>query len=212
MLLTLLLVAFLLLDGLLLLRRSRYREETERLRAGMTALDQQRADAILAADAEKSALMLEVLQRQAQGDGSIHLAVNTDSGYVALDRGAARLRTMPARIGPERRGRSPSDTVQVVVPRGVRSIEALLGPTDRFALPAWLWTDRGLEPPTVRDEVGWTGPQAIVTSGGTLIYALPDSGPLADSSFVMPGAVRLDRQDLRAVRENLARGTRVYFF
>lgn len=212
LLLTLLFVAILLLDGFLLLRRGRYREETQRLRAGMTELEQQRADAIVAADTDQAALMIEIMRRQAQGDETIHLAVNTDSGYVALDRGAARLRTMVARVGPERRVGVPPDTVHAVVPRGVRSIEQLLGPGDSWPLPAWLWADRGLPPADASGGAGWTGPQAIVTTGGTLLYSLPDSGPLADSSYVMPGAIRLDAGDLRAIRANLSAGTRVYFY
>ncbi len=211
-LLSLLLVSFLLLDGFLLVRRDRYREETARLRAGMSELEQKRADAILAADADKATLMLEIMRRQAQGDEAIHLAVNTDSSFVALDRGGARLRTMPARIGPERRVGVPPDTLRVVVPRGLRVIERLLDGDDVWPLPSWLWGDRGLPPATERSSPGWTGPAAIVTSGGTLLYALPESGPLADSSYVMPGAVRLAAGDLRAIRETLTAGTRVYFY
>ena len=96
------LVALLLVDGLLLRRRARYRAETVRLRAGMSELEQKRADGIMAADVDKATLRLKLMRRQARGDVALHLAVNTDSGYVALDRGRARLRTMPARIGPER--------------------------------------------------------------------------------------------------------------
>lgn len=212
LLLSLLLVSFLLLDGFLLVRRTRYREETARLRAGMSELEQKRADAILAADADKATLMLEIMRRQAQGDDGIHLAVNTDSSFVALDQGGARLRTMPARIGPERRVGTPPDTLRVVVPRGLRMIERLLGDDDVWPLPSWLWADRGQPAPAERSGPGWTGPQAIVTSGGTLLYALPETGPLADSSYVMPGAIRLAASDLRAIRENLTAGTRVYFY
>ena len=212
LLLSMLLVAFLLLDGLLLLRRDRYREETARLRAGMTELERKRTDAILAADADRAALMVEIMRRQAQGDEAMHLAVNIDSGYVALDRGAARLRTMPARIGAERRVGIPPDTLRIAAPRGLRVVERLLGPADEWPLPAWLWADRGLPLPAERSGPGWTGPQAIVTSGGTLIYALPAAGPLADSSYVMPGAILLPESDLRAIRESLGAGTRVYFY
>ena len=212
LLLSLLLVAFLLLDGVLLVRRGRYREETARLRAGMTQLEQQRTDAILAANADQAALMLEIIRRQARGDEAIHLAVNTDSAYVALERGSARLRTMPARIGPERRVGDAPDTVRVAVPRGLRVVERLLGDTDRWPLPPWLWADRGLAPPAERSGPGWTGPAAVALSGGTLLYALPATGPLADSSYVMPGAIRLAEADLRAIRENLSGGTRVYVF
>lgn len=210
LLLSLLLVAFLIVDGLLLIRRTHYRDETARLRAGMSDLERRRADAILAADADRAALMVELLRRQAQGDEGIHLAVNVDSGYVALDRGTARLRTMPAEIGPERRVGTPPDTVHIVVPRGVRTVEQLLGPTDRHVLPAWLWADRGQAP--AADSAAFTGASAIVTTGGTLIYSRPPSGPLADSSYVLPGAVRVSASDLQAIRANLTPGTRVYFY
>lgn len=212
LLLTLLLVALGVLDGVLLVRQDRYRAETVRLRAGMTDLERTRNDAILAADADRAVLMVELMRRQAQGDDAIHLAVNTDSGYVALDRGGARLRTMPARIGPERRVGSGADTAHVVIPRGVRSIERLLAASDAWPLPDWLWADRGLPPVARHAAPGWTGTHAIVTTGGTLLYAVPGSGPLADSSYVMPGSVRLDAGDLRAIRENLTPGTRVYFY
>lgn len=199
-------------DGLLLWRRSRYRAEIDRLRTGMTAIERQRTDAIVAADEDKAEVMLELMRRQSQGDDAIHLAVNTDSGFVALERGSARLRRMPAQIGPERRVGTAPDTVHMVVPRGVRTIERLLGDSSRYELPVWLWNDRGLPLPADRSSAGWTGPAAIVTTGGTLLYAKPATGPLADSSYVMPGAIRLAASDLRAIRENLVRGTRVYFF
>jgi hypothetical protein len=65
---------------------------------------------------------------------------------------------------------------------------------------------------TDRAEPGWAGADAIVTSGGTLVYARPASGPLADSTYVMPGAVRVSRADLTAIRDNITPGMRVYFF
>ncbi len=51
-----------------------------------------------------------------------------------------------------------------------------------------------------------------MTSGGTLIYALPKTGPLADSTYVMPGSIRVPAADLAAIRENLSSGMRVYFY
>jgi hypothetical protein len=51
-----------------------------------------------------------------------------------------------------------------------------------------------------------------VTTGGTLIYSLPTAGPLADSSYVLPGSLRVPAGDLAAIRENLFSGMRVYFF
>lgn len=199
-------------DGLLLVRRSRYQAETARLRSGMTDLERKRADALVAAQADRNMLMLELLKRQAEGDAAIHLAVNTDSAYMALDRGSARLRLMPIAMGPERRVGVPPDTLHIAIPRGTRIIERLIGPTDTWELPHWLWADRGLPDSSGYSGHGWTGPQAIVTTGGVLIYSLPSTGPLADSSYVLPGAIRVSAADLKAIRENLSPGIRVYFF
>lgn len=207
-----LVTVLLLFDGVLLWRQGRYREETARLRAGMTDLERKRADAILAADEERARLMVELLRQQARGDDALHLAVNTDSGYLALDRGGARLRRIAVEVGPERRVGVPPDTLRVVVPRGVRTIERIVGPGDAVDLPAWVWQDRGLPVPEIRRDTGWVGPLALITTGGTLLYTLPAQGPLADSSYVVPGAIRMTLRDLRAIRENLGRGTRVYFF
>ena len=212
LLLALLLLAIGLFDGFLLLRRSRYREEASRLRAGMSTLERTRADAIVSAQADRAEVMLELMRRQAEGDDGLHLAVSTDSAFLALDRGAARLRVMTAEIGPARRVGLVPDTMRVAVPRGVRAIQRLLTAADRYELPAWVWVDRGLPVPAVRADSGWVGPGAIVTTGGTLIYSLPTTGPLADSSYVMPGGIRVPAGDLAAIRENLSSGMRVYFF
>jgi hypothetical protein len=212
LLLVLLLLAIGLFDGFLLLRRSRYREESVRLRAGMSTLERARADAIVAAQADRAELMLELMRRQAVGDDGLHLAISTDSSYLALDRGSARLRQFSVEIGPARRVGVAPDTVHVAIPRGVRAVQRLLAASDRYELPAWVWVDRGLPVPAVRADTGWVGRGAIVTTGGTLIYSLPTAGPLADSSYVLPGSLRVPAGDLAAIRENLVSGMRVYFF
>ena len=212
LMLLLLLLAIGAFDGFLLLRRARYRDETTRLRAGMSTLERTRADAIVAAQADRAELMLELMRRQADGDDDLHLAISTESSYLALDRGAARLRVITAEIGPARRVGVAPDTMHVAIPRGLRAVQRLLNASDRFELPAWVWVDRGLPVPAARADSGWVGRGAIVTSGGTLIYALPASGPLADSSYVMPGSIRVPAGDLAAIRENLSAGMRVYFF
>ena len=212
LLLVLLLLAIGLFDGFLLLRRSRYREESARLRAGMSTLERARADAIVAAQADRAVLMLELMRRQAVGDDGLHLAISTDSSYLALDRGSARLRQFSVEIGPARRVGVAPDTVHVAIPRGVRAVQRLLTASDRYELPAWVWVDRGLPVPAVRADTGWVGRGAIVTTGGTLIYSLPTAGPLAESSYVLPGSLRVPAGDLAAIRENLFSGMRVYFF
>ncbi len=210
--LSLLLLVTIAVDGVLLWRGRRYVDETARLRAGMTHIERETADAIVASSAAQSGLMLELMRRQAEGDGALHLSVDTDSALVILERGAAELRRFPVRVGAARRVGVPPDTLQVSVPRGTRTIEQLLSAADRLDLPSWLWADRGLPIPAERAASAWTGPDAIVTSGGTLIYALPTKGPLADSSYVLPGAIRADPADLAAIRANLTLGMKVYFF
>ena len=207
-----LLLLVLVLDGVLVWRRGRYREETTRLRASMTELERKRTDAIIDAQRNEAGLMLELMRRQAMGDERLHLAVSTDSSFVALDRGAARLRIIPAQFGPETRVGSPPDTSRIAIPRGTRTVEQLLGADDVYPLPRWVWTERGLPVPENRSARGWVGTNAIVMTGGALIYSLPTSGPLADSSYVMPGTVRVPSRDLAAIRENLTRGMTVYFY
>ena len=55
-------------------------------------------------------------------------------------------------------------------------------------------------------------PPALFLDGGTVIYSLPKSGPLADSTYVLPGSVRANEADLKAIVENLSAGTKVYFY
>jgi hypothetical protein len=210
--LSLLLVAILAVDAFLLIKRQRYREETARLRDGMTALERNRADAIVAAEADRSELMLQLMRRQSLGDDALHLAVSSESSFVALDRGAVRLRTMSAQFGDAKRVGVPPDTLRISVPLGLRRVDRRLAATDSYELPAWVWHDRGLQPPAARALVGALGADAIVASDGTLFYALPKDGPLADSTYVMPGTIRLPARDLAAIRENITPGMKIYFY
>lgn len=213
-----LLLALLAADGALWARRARYRAETARLRAGMTALERARADALLAAEADRATLGVALIRRQAAGDDALHLAVNVDSGYVALERGAVRLRRFPAEVAPDPAAApadAPSDapadpaarppaTVPLVTPRGLRHVERVMvqgdPPPDH---PGW---------PEALTTVPWPTPLAVVASGGALIYAPPDSGPLAPPQRVLPGAVRVAAGDLAAIRASITPGMRVYFF
>ena len=60
--------------------------------------------------------------------------------------------------------------------------------------------------------VGALGAGAIVLSGGAVIYARPSDGPLSDSTYVLPGAIRARTQDLRAIAPNLTPGMAVYLY
>ena len=128
-----------------------------------------------------------------------------------LERDGALLREMPVTVGPEKRVGVPPDTVHVAAPRGKRTVERILGAGDAWTIPGWVYRDRGLAD---GDSVmtGALGPAAIVLDGGTVIYSLPTVGPLNDSSYVLPGAIRARESDLRAVAPNLHPGVAVYFY
>ena len=200
------------IDGYLLYKRDKYRAEIQRLRAGMSEFEKRRADAVLASEEKQLQVMVELLRRQARVDKEIHLAVAVDSAYMGLEREGAILRDMRVEIGPEKTVGVGADTVRVTIPRGTRSVLRLLGANEGWEVPRWIYDDRGLTPPNDRTVKGALGPVAIVLEGGTVIYSMPTTGPLNDSTYVMPGAVRAKAEDLRAVIPNLARGTKVYFF
>jgi hypothetical protein len=77
-----------------------------------------------------------------------------------------------------------------------------------------VYADRGIaEPPQDSLTIpSGLGPVALLMDGGTLIYSLPGAGPLSDSTYVLPGAVRARAEDLLAILPNLKSGLRVYFY
>ena len=202
----------LLLDGWLIYKRERYEREIARLRTGMSEVERRRTDAILASEERRVAMMVELLRRQAKWDKSIHLAVAADSGKMYLEREGVTLREADVEMGPERRIGLPPDTVRMAVPRGARSVVKVLGESDPWEVPQWVYADRGLPVPRERAVTGALGPVAILLDGGTVIYSLPSTGPLNDSTYVLPGAVRARAEDLRAIAPNLTPGSSVYFF
>jgi hypothetical protein len=208
---TIAVVIFLAADGWLLVRYRRYLRETAQLRASMSDVERRRTDALLAQEENRVKVMVELFKRQAKLDPSLHLSVSLDSGVMYLERDGALLREMPITIGPERRVGTPPDTLHIAAPRGKRTVERLLGETDAWALPAWVFQDRGVAP-AEGALAGSLGPAAITLDGGTVIYSLPSVGPLNDSSYVMPGAIRVRASDLKAIAPNLHAGVAVYFY
>lgn len=207
-----LLIVLLVLDWMLLRRRARYEREIERLSSSMTALERERTAEIVSQERSKLRVAIELLRRQARREDELHLSVTIDSGMMYLEREGAVLREMPIHIGPERPVGTPPDTVRLATPRGERTIARVLTDADSAEVPDWVFTDRGVAPPAIRSIRAALGPVAVLMDGGTLIYSLPAEGPLADSSYVMPGAVRARAEDLRAILPNLKPGLRVYFY
>ncbi len=202
---------FLAADAWLALRYRRYQRETAELRASMSGVERRRTDELLAQDENRLKVMVELFKQQANLDQTLHLSVSLDSGVMYLKRDGALLREMPITVGPEKRVGTPPDTVHVAAPRGKRTVERVLGETDAWTIPRWVFTDRGLSPGD-STLTGALGPAAVVLDGGTVIYSLPSVGPLNDSSYVLPGAVRVRAADLRAIAPNLHPGVAVYFY
>ncbi|MEO6446475.1 MAG: hypothetical protein ABIZ91_08595 [Gemmatimonadaceae bacterium] len=203
---------FTVADVALGLRLLRYRSETERLRGGMSDSERQRADMEMASEENKLSVMVELIRRQALGDPLLHLSVSVDSGTMRLERDGALLREMRVEVGEERVVGVPPDTMHLVRPRGARTVERIIGAKDIWDVPAWVFTERGVPVPEKREMSGALGRSALMLSGGTFIYALPDSGLLADRAFVLPGSLRISREDLRAIAPNVIPGVTVYFY
>lgn len=205
-------VALLAADGWVMARRTRYVSEITRLHAGMSEFERRKADAILASQAHRVDMMVQLLRRQARLDKGLHLAVSLDSARMYLERDGALLREIPVDLGPGARVGTPPDTVQLAPPRGARSVARLLGPDTGWEVPRWVYRDRRIPVPADRMVQGALGPAAIVLDGGTIIYSLPVVGPLNDPAYVLPGAVRVRAADLEAILPDLHPGMTVYFY
>ena len=206
------LVVMLAADGYMLFKRMRYTAEAERLRSEMSDVERRRTDLLLESEENRLGVMVELIRRQAAGDKELHLAVSVDSSRMTLQREGAKLRVMTVQFGPEKWVGTAPDTVRMAVPRGTRTVERVLSSGDVWEVPRWVFTDRGLPVPADRTLKGALGARAIVLSGGTVVYSMPSVGPLNDSTYVMPGAVRATADDLAAIAPNVRAGMTIYFY
>lgn len=199
-------------DAVVMSRWLAYRREVDRLRTGMTDAERQRATMTMRSEQNRLMVTLELVRRQSQRDHELHLSVAVDSGRMYLERDGVVLRTMPVTVGPDRVVGAAPNTVRLAKPRGARTVERVLAAGDAWEVPSWVFMDRGLADPGERRLKGALGRAGILLSGGTVIYSLPKEGPLSDSSYVMPGAILLRGEDLRAVAPNITPGVTVYFY
>lgn len=205
-------IAFLLLTDLVLTYKSvQYGWELARLRASMTETERRRVDAIAASEEDRLAMAVELARRQALGDTELHLAVDTKNGLLYLERQGARLREMRVRVGREARVGTPPDAVLLAPPLGKRSVARVVDGSYRWAVPKWVYADRGSPVPDDRRIPGALGPLAIFLDSGAVLYSRPAVGPLSDVSYVLPGSVRAETPDFEAIRESLKPGMAVYF-
>jgi hypothetical protein len=205
-------VALLGLDLVLLVERVRWNRELARMRGAMTEFERRRADALVDSAENRTALMIELVRRQALGEAKLNLSVDVDHQKMVLQREGAQLREMKVRLGPEVTVGAPPAAVKMVPPRGGRTVMRLVDGSYAWEVPDWVYTARGLAVPADRRVEGALGPSAILLDGGTVIYSRPAHGPLADADWVLPGGVRAEAADLDAIAENLKPGVPVYFY
>ena len=193
-------------------RYVRYQDETARLREGMTKAQRERADAVVAAERHRLRVSFELIRRQARGDRELHLSINVDSNHMVLERDGVKLREMAVTIAQENFSPPTGDSAISIATLGERSVERILREGDSWTVPASVFKDRGIAEPEDRSIRGALGGLALLLTDGTVIYSIPESGPLADSVYVMPGSVRAPAEDLKAMSANLRRGMSVYFY
>jgi hypothetical protein len=206
----------------LLVKRSRYESEIARLRADMTEVERNRADAILADEERRFGVMMALLRRQAKLDERLHLAVEVDSGRLVLQRDGAVLRTVRVEFGAEvpdsavtvaddgsraDSGASIPEGRPLAAPRGSRTVERVYAPGEQYPVPSWMREVRAGLPEGLALDDG-----LLLLNGGEVIYAAPDEGALAAPAPVLPGAVRIPIEDFRSMLANLSPGMTVYFY
>ncbi len=204
-------MALLLFDTFLLVKRHRYGEEEAAARRRMTRMERQQADALVTGEAGRTAFALALVRGQSIKDRGLNLSIALDEGTMDLQQEGARLREMRVRIGPERTVGPPPGALKVTPPLGRRRVARVVDGSFVWDVPEWVYAERGLPVPPDRGVRGALGDIAVILDDGTCLYSLPAAGPLADPAYVLPGGVRAEAADLRAIQVNLEPGVPVYF-
>ncbi len=199
------------IDLVLIYKRVQYGFEFTRMRAAMTRTETRRVDAIEASEENRLAIAVELARRESLGDQDLHLAVDIEKGLLYLERQGARLRAMRVRLGPEITVGTPPDVVLLARPLGKRLVARVVDGSYRWAVPEWVYVDRGQPVPVDRHLLGGLGSAAVFLDSGAVLYSRPSVGPLSDSDFVLPGSVRMEETDIDAIRADVQPGMAVYF-
>ena len=205
------LAALLLLDALLLVKRQQYRREDQAARRLMTGMEKQQADALTTAEVGRTDLALALVRGQSIKDRGLNLSIALDEGTMDLQQEGAQLREMRVRIGPEHVVEASPDGRRVTSPLGRRQVARVVDGSFAWPVPEWVYTDQGRPVPADRVVPGALGEIAVILDDGTCLYSRPAAGPLADPAYVLPGGVRVEAEDLHAIRVNLEPGVPVYF-
>lgn len=134
--------AMLLTDLVLAYKSVQYGRELARMRASLTEAERRRVEAIAASEENQLAIATELARRQALNDTDLHLAVDTESGVLYLERQGARLRAMRVRLAREAMVGTPPDAVPLATPLGKRSVARVVDGSYGWAVPEWVYVDR----------------------------------------------------------------------
>src|SRR3990170_4993282 len=137
-------IAVLLLTDLVLAyKRVQYGRELARMRAAMKETERRRVDAIAASEENCLAIAVELARRE-----------------------GARLREMRVRLGQEATVGTPPDVVLLAPPLGKRSVARVVDGSYRWAVPEWVYVERGWPVPGDRQIPGALGPLAMFLDSG----------------------------------------------
>ncbi|HET7745948.1 MAG TPA: hypothetical protein VFM29_01525 [Vicinamibacteria bacterium] len=148
---------------------------------------------------------------QSMSDRGLNLSIAVEEGRMDLQREGAQLRGMTVRIGAPHTVGAPPGERRITPPLGRRRVAKVVDGTYAWEVPEWVYAHRGRPAPRDRAVRGALGDIAVLLDDGTVLYSLPEVGPLADPAYVVPGGVRVEADDLRAILANLEPGLPVYF-
>lgn len=157
--------------------------------------------------ATREQALVATLRAQVRASSGLVLAVALDSNAATLIRDGLPLRRMVV----ERHVGAAADGAPTIA-RGEYAVERVAGARDTVEVPAIAWTARGQAAPDTRRLRGGFGPVLVQLVDGPVLYGRHAEGPLADSAFVLPGALRFSARDLAAIKPNLAVGTPIFIY
>ena len=194
-----------------------YQTDAARLDAQMSETERQTRDRILDSRARRSELAVALLSREVRlrsmDQKGLHLAIDTEGSTLALRHGAATLREVPLRVGPDSVVRAPDGrTWRLIRALGERHLqEREVSPT--VEIPEWVYIGRGEPVPPVEERrvEGALGRYVLRLDDGTEIYSAPESGPFAEGA-VKPAAFEAAEEDLRAIFDAVRADAPVYIY
>lgn len=203
---------FLLIDISLVCRHIRFVHEQSALQSAMVRAEIRRTEAQATAERSLVAARMHLARREALMDLTPHLSVDRAKGVMYLQRDRAVLREIPISLGPITAAPPDSTSLALAPPGGRRTVREVVDAGYPFQVPESVFLQLGEPVPADRTVTGALGPLAIVLDGGTVIHTRPESGPFNDARYLLPGAVRVEKADLLAIKETLHPGMRVYFY